>query len=380
MEQLDIKVSDDTRKAVYDYINREKSQETARDVIKDFSDLRTAAVNFLEALNDIELIEGSIAEKIKAFKNMDSEKEDNYNTQTIDNIKTNVTNTRVLNGIIKFQEEINAFFNRDIILTMVTEDGEIRFYDSKKEAEAYRLGKKNKARLNFTFLESQVPPSATLSELVNNVFNESYQKQHIANVRNIYTTSVQRFDETFNQGKELGHGNAWKYIYWKNDINKRIYGYTNGRGTIGEAYVLAVFEDANKSILKANNEKSIENFYYNYISIADSRAGAIAGDITNKITDSIQFAVKNVKLSKRGRISGASSESFSILVNIARLIIEEEKDLSREDFAKRLEEAEQDPKLRAFTNNQLITHMEGTVSDQLIKAMGIDNIGFASRN
>lgn len=371
---MEIKISETTTQLVDEYIWSKVQKEKANVVMGDLGILKANAVKFLSSIQKLDLNEAQIAQKIKMYKNMESADADNIYSEISSIIRKNVKASETFAAITQFQNDINNFFNRNIYLTIVGDGGQIYFMNEEQEKELLKKGSKNKARINFSFYKNSLSPAATLDELVNNVFIEESQRDHIQNVRNIYLTSIERYDETFNEGKK--HGSVWKYIYWKT-TPRRTYGYTNGRGTIGEAYVLAIFEDEKTSKLNGDLESSIENFYYNYITAADSRAGAIAGDIANSITDKVQFAVKNAQETKTGKIKGFSSESFTALVDIARIIIEADESMTVDEFAQTLEAAEKNSKYRSLMNKQLISNMKGKVSEEITKYIG--DVNFAGQ-
>lgn len=324
--QLDSVVLNHLQEQIYD----KTSLEEAEMVYANFNVLKQAAIHFINTLSTIDSNNTHInASGITLSDYARAKKQ----------IRDSLDNKLVTKAIIDFEDAFNGFLGRNIALTLVTDDGEIQFFDSKSQLEIYQASSKNKARLNLNW--SGTNGGVVLSEIFDSVFETAEQQAHAHLVQLVYTTSVDRYNETHAGSKNSDNN----FIYW-HERARRVYAYVKNKGLLGEGYTLAMFTQADKSgFNNILDPDDLQNFYYKYILQADNRAGSVIGDIAQNILGPMQLAVKNRK---------ASSQTFSNLITIAEMIINSESNMTPTQVAIWLRKQELDKSKREFPNSPLI--------------------------
>ena len=348
----EIQVSEETRQRLASAISEKSGEEVGNVAAGDYQKLRAAALSFINGVKHF----GENA-KISESDIMNFTKGDYAKAKQI--LVKNIAEKEMIGLYTKFQEALDNFLDRELFLAIVLDNGEILFFDSVQEKAIYENSSKNKKRLNLN--RGGIDPSAVFSEIENQLFLNSEEQEHSKKVQNIYKLSVERFDETMSEGE--AYGKKWPYIYWHEDGGKREYGFVSNKGILGEAYILALFERIeNTKLVYSTDDANLRPFYYDYILSADNRSGAIIGDISNDILDKVQISVKAMAANRN---TGASSQSFPILVSIAQDIIESASNMTPQELATSLREKELDPKAREFTNNYLIKNLEKKINNTL---------------
>ena len=335
-------------------------KENVTNVDLGFKQLQEAAKKFLieiERINKKEegknFIENTIKMKIKNFNTEEIYNYDSLYTfkrKMYDNLIDKNYKNEMITAIMNFQKALNIFLEREIILTIVDEKGEILFYDEEKEEEIYKKGSLNKNRISLSKAH-QIDPLKTLNQIIEEIKEEKNKEDvinHVNNIKNIYITTLKRAEETseYKYKKKSIH-----FTYWINRNNIREYGYLRDLGVVSEAYATALFDESGKINQGAESlEDKIFNFYTLYILQVDSRAGIVAGDTAKSILQEVQLAVKKKFV--------ASSQSFGPLVTTALMLVNtSQEDFTKESLSHFFEEMEKNNKSKEFLNKKLLNSL-----------------------
>lgn len=342
----DIKLNDSALNRLLNIIVEKTAPSGAEEICRNFQKVQQAAKDFISALNSIESTTTVNLSKINAT----------HYTEAKNQLKTNLKNEKVVKAIMNFENVFNAFLGRKIVLTLVTEDGDLQFYGEASQEEIYLKSSQNKARLNLSW--SKTSADAILSQIFDQVFESQQEKEHMAKVQLVYQTSLDRYHET----QATARSSKINFIYW-HEQSKRAYAYVKNKGLLAEGYALACFTEPQESgftsILDPDNLKT---YYYDYVKTADNRAGSVIGDIAKNILSPMQLAVKNKR---------SSSQSFGNLVAIAQMLIDN-TNMTPEQVAKQFEDWEKEDSgmRKQFPNSPLINNtLKFTVGDAVTQAV-----------
>ena len=291
----------------------EKSAQGINQLINEDIQLKNAAQMFLNNVNKIVRIYKDVEQHdLKLFKSGE---------MSLSKFYTKINNTdRTLQQIIKqqyiFEEALNRFLDRKIILLFVDKNGKFLYGDESliykyisKEYKATGRGKiSSSIKKQLEYFPKEV------SETFKNIY-EIRLKTH----RPIYIEALKRLN-TNKQGGEskkihnyLKAHNLFSTFWWERDINaaklNERYGWsrTTNEGNLGEAYASLVWQNEHHKIFNPYNELDIKGFYDYMVEhgIYDTIAGIIKGDVnfmTSGFSDTaIQFAVKTTG-SQTGRV------------------------------------------------------------------------------
>lgn len=356
MDETGIKLNKETLDRLQKKIFSETASKEAEDVEKEYEKVNKAAKEFIHTLNNFLKEKGKNEDEID-FSTVNFE-EANY-IEAKKAVRYSLSNDKVTQAILDFEEAFNDFMGRKIVLTAVDETGKVFFYDHKGQSDIYLKsgGKNNKinpGHISLTF--SHGIQKAELSAIFDEVFKTKEENTRARQIEEVYRVAMERYDET-HEGAKSGTDN--NFIYWHDPGTIRKYAFVKSKGLLGEGYLRALFSfDSNLSSDKRFSNQldkhNLENYYYNYVVKADNRAGSVAGDIADDILDSMQLAVKTKK--------GASSQAFGNLVTIAEYIINNK---ATAKSMKEWIETKEKEKNKEFPNSPLIKNLKQRLTEEV---------------
>ena len=233
----------------------------------------------------------------------------------------NVYDSDYTRKVLKLQHEyenaLNKFFEREIYLTYVDENGNIIAYGDEAIGKVYEKATRNAGRgnLNKKALEDVTNFNSEMDEI-----NRKLAKSAEAR-RNVYLTAIYRWEFYEHNGEKevktanYPNENYFHRYYWQKTNNsygesKRI----SSRGVIAEAYADAVINE-NKSLLGNLEGDSGALSALNNLIEKDNIPASLKGDIVLDSNNKIQFAVKE------GNFSTAMiGQYINIAYNITKII------------------------------------------------------------
>lgn len=330
----------------------EKTEKEVGDLVKQvtndsgFAALQSIARKFLDAVAGVQNTD-SITDSYSKLSSV-------FNENTAEQLYQELKNRMIVGlktkELIKvtweLQNALNLFLGRDIILTIVDDEGNLWLHSAKSELDLWLNSgsDSNRPRINLSqkkdFLMGEGAVQLSAEYLNNKSFNGQATRD---NLLNTYKLSMERYRST-DKGKSKK-----RWIWYHANQAKRTYLYVSSAGIVGEAYVSALFTQDEKDsnfMNQYHNEPGLAYFYYKYCLNTDNRAGLVLGDIANDPLSQIQLAIKR---------PGASSESFGPLIKTAQYIVDSKSSLTKEDIANFFLEREADKKEKVFTNAKQIS-------------------------
>ena len=324
-----------------------------------FQALKNEAIRFMTDINNLKVdsfnrspLEQLVAEDAEIIYQKARER-----------IRDKLKQQKLRQAVIRFNESINHFLDREIILTVVDDTGKIYFLKETEEEKIYLQSRAKKGRFNLKW--GSVLKNAFLLDLNNedSFLNEEFEKLKKRGlvIQQTYLLALDRFNKTKKASK-----NTDNFIYWHEPGTTRTYAYVNNRGILAEAYTSALFtRNANfNNIIDPHN---LKYYYYNFIKNIDNRAGIVAGDISENILDKVQLAVKNKR---------ASSQSFQNLTFIAQYIINSNELINKKDLENWFLSQEAGANIKYFPNTKMIQDIDKKVSNAIEKVLDNRNITF----
>lgn len=291
----------------------EESTQGINKIINNDIQLRNAAQTFLNNINKIvRIYEDMEQHDLKLFKS---------GKMSLSKFYTKISNTdKTLQQVIKqqyiFEEALNKFLDRKIILLFVDKNGNLLYGD---ESIIYKyISTEHKATGRGKISNSIKKELESFPVEVSKTFKDIY-KIRLQSHRPIYDEARRRLNINKQGGESkkiygyLKAHNLLSTFWWEKDVNaielNQRYGWsrTTNNGHLGEAYASLIWENEHQKMFNPDNEQDIENFY-NYMvdhGIYDIIAGIVKGDVSfltdNFANTAIQFAVKTTG-SQTGRI------------------------------------------------------------------------------
>ena len=307
------------------------------DLKGNFSKLKDAANALIAVINS----KGQLEYSSVIGQSFQSAEAANAQLERLKNIIKNAEkNTNIINALLKFEQALNDFLGRIVILTIMDSNGSLWLHNEASVQEIYNKSGKitKRSRLNFTKDTSLLFNKANSVKVTGDILNKKYD-----NLYKVYNTLQERYSVTKKES------NKWIY-YHSAGKSRRWYLKLTNRGILNEAYASALFnkkENDNhfKIDIPGHNEPGIPYYYAKYIMAVDNRAGAVLGDLSNGILGKVQLAVKTA--------GTASSGSFNPLLETAYWV-KDLKELTPEELEQYFLEQEASSS-STFQNNALIS-------------------------
>lgn len=302
-----------------------------------FSKLKDAANALIAVINS----KGQLEYSSVIGQSFQSAEAANAQLERLKNIVKNAEkNTNIINALLSFEQALNDFLGRIVILTIMDSNGSLWLHNEASVQEIYNKSGKitKRSRLNFTKDTSLLFNKANSVKVTGDILNKKYD-----NLYKVYNTLQERYSVTKKESN--------KWIYYHNaGKSRRWYLKLTNKGILNEAYAAALFnkkENDNhfKIDIPGHNEPGIPYYYAKYIMAVDNRAGAVLGDLSNGILGKVQLAVKTA--------GTASSGSFNPLLETAYWV-KDLKELTPEELEQYFLEQEASSS-SVFQNNALIS-------------------------
>ena len=328
-----------------------------------FQALKNEAIRFMTDINNL---------KVDSFNRSPLEQLVAEDSEVIyqkarQRIRNKLKISRIKKAVIRFTESINHFLNRQIILTVVGDDGKIYFHNETNEKQIYMQSSAlPTGNFNLSFANNINNEGVLLDleqaedSIINNYFKDI--EKHGIDIQKTFLCATNRYKETISKGNSKKDG----FIYWHGPGTTRTYAYINNGGVLAEAYVAALFTK-NTKFSSELDPHNLKYYYYNFIKEVDTRAGIVSADISEDILDKIQFAVKNMK---------ASSQRFQNLTFIAQYIINSNELITKQDLKNWFIEQESGANKTYFPNRLMINNADKKISDTLENYLNDQNITF----
>lgn len=303
----------------------------------DFSKLKDAANALITVVNS----KGQSEYSSVIGQSFQSAEAANAQLEKLKNIIKNAEkNTNIINALLNFEQALNDFLGRIVILTIIDSNGSLWLHNETSVQEIYNNSGKitKRSRINFTKNTSLLFNEANSVKVTGDILNKKYD-----NLYKVYNTLQERYSVT----KKASN----KWIYYHNaGKSRRWYLKLTNKGVLNEAYASALFNTKEndghfKIDIPRHNEPGIPYYYAKYIMAVDNRAGAVLGDLSNGILGKVQLAVKTA--------GTASSGSFNPLLETAYWV-KDLKELTPEELEKYFLEQEASSS-STFQNNALIS-------------------------
>lgn len=307
------------------------------DLKGNFSKLKDAANALIAVINSKGQLEYSSVIG-RSFQNAEAA---NAQLEKLKNIVKNAEkNTNIINALLSFEQALNDFLGRIVILTIMDSNGSLWLHNEASVQEIYNKSGKitNRSRLNFTKDTSLLFNKINSVKVTGDILNKKYD-----NLYKVYNTLQERYSVTKKESN--------KWIYYHNaGKSRRWYLKLTNKGILNEAYASALFNTKEndghfKIDIPGYNEPGIPYYYAKYIMAVDNRAGAVLGDLSNGILGKVQLAVKTA--------GTASSGSFNPLLETAYWV-KDLKELTPEELEQYFLEQEASSS-SVFQNNALIS-------------------------
>lgn len=260
-----------------------------------FTQLKNAATKMLKAINTAINLERKLNnEKRKRYLSIiqDSGIEIKH---YIDQHSTSVLAGKIQFEILKFEEQLNLFLNRDIRFTLVdSETGDV-FVTSKAFArDIYKnaIGSKGEFKLSSSVFKEAKNKSINLKDI---------KELNVNKYIDIYQLALSRFDKTVESYKNSSKPGT--FIYWHNGKSRK-YGFVQSRGSLAEAYVAAIYY---QDKYQGSIDEMLQQWYFQRVLAVDSAQETVSGDIGEQ-GDILQLAVKAM---------GASFGSYKQWIDLA---------------------------------------------------------------
>lgn len=307
------------------------------DLKGNFSKLKDAANALIAVINS----KGQSEYSSVIGQSFQSAEAANAQLEKLKNIVKNAEkNTNIINALLSFEQALNDFLGRIVILTIMDSNGSLWLHNEVSVQEIYNKSGKitKRSRLNFTKDTSLLFNKANSVKVTGDILNKKYD-----NLYKVYNTLQERYSVTKKESN--------KWIYYHNaGKSRRWYLKLTNRGILNEAYASALFNTKEndghfKIDIPGHNEPGIPYYYAKYIMAVDNRAGAVLGDLSNGILGKVQLAVKTA--------GTASSGSFNPLLETAYWV-KDLKELTPEELEQYFLEQEASSS-STFQNNALIS-------------------------
>ena len=248
---------------------------------QDFLIFKAAAQTFLTQIETL-----SMEHKLKISKSNIK----NKIVELYDLMRQNTAYTRaILQYQHAFENALDTFLGRTIMLSYVVPDGNIRFYGSAKVGELYQVASKQWGRANITKGKVLKIEEDDLQEEIKNDIQNSIKNKNL-----VYQEALIRYNEKNKAEKYMHYDPSERTFYWWAVDHKKLGGWTDqiaNRGPIAEGYAGAVINQ-DPEVSNNNIEHSLKMLWLNHIK-KDSIGAAIKGDIVLDSNNNIQFAVKS---------------------------------------------------------------------------------------
>ncbi len=275
-------------------------ERAAKDVNQNFENnsiqLKKAARKFLKGVRKLIFDYQRIKVLTKSTKN-------GIGTSLSEIYKVMHENTKITQECIKlqynFQNALNKFLGRQILLLYVTQDGKMLYADQLNAAKIYQSasaksdGKGSIKNLDITKLKKY-------PDEISEEYKSIIQRRENL-YRPIQKEVIKRWTDNHNPNNVWVKGNPklQNTFYWlvgiENGKNKWNWSKRINRGHIYETYAHLVWEEENLMILNPTVESDI-GFYWDYMvshGLLNSISGIVKGDVSFFLNPSIQFAVKS---------------------------------------------------------------------------------------
>ena len=277
-----IEISNEAIKLIQSKIKEAFPKEIEEQEQITFIQLKNAATKMLKAINTAVNLERKLNnEKRKRYFSIIQDSGIEIK-RYIDQRSTAVLAGKIQFEILKFEEQLNLFLNRDIRFTLVdSETGDV-FVTSKAFArDIYKnaIGRKGEFKLSSSVFKEAKNKSVNLKDI---------KELNVNKYTNIYQLALSRFNETTESYKDSSKPGT--FIYW-HDGKPRKYGFVQSRGSLAEAYV----------------DEMIRQWYFQRVQAVDSAQETVSGDIGEQ-GDVLQLAVKAM---------GASFGSYKQWIDLA---------------------------------------------------------------
>lgn len=305
----------------------------------EFTELKIAANELIAAINNS--VKSNLTSVINQ-QSLNNPESANAELERLKNIVKNAEkNETVINALLDFEQALNIFLGRMVIITIMDSNGSLWLHSEKSMREIYQKSGKitKRSRVNFTSNTSLLfNEKKSIQINKNNLLEKRYD-----NLYKVYNTLQERYTVTKKKS------NQWVY-YHNAGKSKRWYLKLTNKGVLNEAYASALFNTQEndghfKIDIPGHDEPGIPYYYAKYIMAVDNRAGAVLGDLSNGILGNIQLAIKTA--------GTASSGSFNPLIETAYWI-KDLTELTPEELEQFFLEQEASSS-STFQNNALIS-------------------------